>query len=51
LEAFTASRDNAASRRISNETFIADRRRRLRIRGNADAIRFGDAPRNARHAG
>ena len=31
-----------------NETFIADRRRRLRIRGVTDAIRLGDAPRNSR---
>jgi hypothetical protein len=31
-----------------NETFIADRRRRLRIRSVTDAIRLGNAPRNSR---
>jgi phasin family protein len=32
---------------IQNKTIIADRPRRLRNRCNADAIRFGDAPRTS----
>src|SRR5258708_20588733 len=36
---------------LSNETFIADRRRCLCVCGNADAVRLGDATRARRHAG
>jgi hypothetical protein len=42
-ETFTHGRYHAASRRIPNETIIADRRRSLCIRGHADPIRFCNA--------